>query len=103
MEQYKPGYLGKVIPADDPSKLTDFLTNKYDPFNKIYDACKGQSAQIADVKPVDTGSSDSSSLSVKVSADKETIEKIKEAAAGDNTVTVNNDVVTAKGTEPDKK
>ncbi len=96
MDKYKPGYLGKVIPADNPAKLTEFVTKKFDSFSAIYDACKDQSEKISDVKPVDTGSSDPSSLSVKVSADKETVEKIKEAAAGDESVTVQNDVITAK-------
>lgn len=96
MEKYKPGYLGKVIPADDPAKLTEFVTKKYDSFSSIYDACKDQSGSISDVKPVDTGSSDPSSLSVKVSTDKETMDKIKEAAAGDDSVTVSGDTITAK-------
>lgn len=103
MDKYKPGYLGKVIPADDPAKLTDFVTKKFDSFSKIYDACKDQSASIADVKPVETGSSDPSSLSVKVSAPKETVEKIKETAKSDDTVSVSGDVVTAKDAKPDKK
>ena len=50
MEKYKPGYLGKVIPADNPSKLTDFVTNQYDAFSKIYDTCKNQSENISDIK-----------------------------------------------------
>lgn len=95
MEQYKPGFLGKVIPADDPSKLTDFVTNKYDSFSTIYDACKNQSENISDIKTVETSSSDINSLSVKVSADKETIDKIKEVTAGDDSVSVKNDVITA--------
>ena len=33
VEKYKPGYLGKVMPVDNPSKLTDFVTNKYDAFS----------------------------------------------------------------------
>ena len=97
MEQYKPGYLGKVIPADDPSKLTEFVINQYDAFSKVYDACKDQSANITDIKVVETGNSDTNSLSVKVSTDQETMAAIKETVSGDESVTVSNDVVTAKG------
>lgn len=95
MDNYKPGYLGKVIPADDPSKLTDFVTNKYDAFSKIYDACKDQSSNISDIKalPSENGSA---ALSVKVSTDSDTISAIKEVVKDDNTVNVDNNVITAK-------
>lgn len=96
MDKYKPGYLGKVIPADNPSKLTDFVTNQYDSFSKVYDTCKDQSDKISDIKVVEKSSNDSSELSVKVSTDKDTMENIKEAAKGDESVTVEGDVITAK-------
>lgn len=96
MEKYKPEYLGKVIPADDPSKLTNFVTNQYDAFSKIYDACKNQSENISDIKVVDPGNADPNSLSVKVSADREVVESIKEIANDDESIVVNNDVITAK-------
>lgn len=99
MNKYKPEYLGKVIPADDPSKLTDFVTKQYDSFSKIYDTVKDQSESISDVKAVDVGSSDPSSLSVKVSTDEETMEKIREAAKDDASVTVSGDVITAQDPE----
>lgn len=96
MEKYKPGYLGKVIPADNPSKLTEFVTNQYDAFSKVYDACKDQSANITDIKVVETENSGTGTLSVKVSTDSETMAAIQETAKGDESVTVSNDVVTAK-------
>ena len=43
MDRYKPEYLGKVIPADDATKMYDFVKNKSDMFNDIYDACKENS------------------------------------------------------------
>ncbi len=94
MEMYKPGYLGKVIPVNDTNKLTDFINNQYDAFSKIYDACKGQSGQISDIKVVETGSPDT--LSVKVSCDREVVENIKKNAEGDNTISIDNNVITAK-------
>lgn len=94
MNRYKPEYLGKVIPADNPSKMTDFVENKYDAFNKVYDTCKDQSANIADVKAVDDNSSNS--LSVQVIADSETMEAIKKSAEGDQSVTVSDGIITAK-------
>lgn len=97
MEQYKPGWMGKVMPVDNPSKLTDFVKNKYDAFSKIYDTCKDQSSKISDVKTVESSSGDSESLSVKISADKEVVETVKETVKNDPSVSVKGDVVTAKG------
>lgn len=96
MEKYKPGYLGKVLPADDPSKLTDFVNNKYDAFSRIYDTCKDQSENIADIKAVETGSTDPETLSIKISASEEAIDSIKESTNGNESVTIDNDVITAR-------
>lgn len=94
MDKYKPGYLGKVIPADDPSKMTDFVENKYDSFSKVYEVCKDQSANISDIKPVDSGSGET--ISVQIVASTETMELINEAAKNDDSVTVQGGVVIAK-------
>lgn len=98
MEKYKPEYLGKVIPADDPAKLTDFCTSKYEAFSKVYDACKDQSSQITDIKPVETDSKDPSLFSAKVTADPGTVDIIKQATRDDGSITINGDVITAKNT-----
>ena len=92
MRTYKPEYLGKVIPANDASKLTDFVTNKYDAFSKIYDTCKGSSEKIDDVKVVDT--STTGSLSVKISTDSGTLENISKEAKKNESVNVTGDVIT---------
>lgn len=98
MEKYKPGYLGKVIPANDPSKLTKFVTKQYDAFTKIYDNCKEQSEKIGDIQLVEPSGNDSEdTLKVKVSADKEVVEKIADKAKEDTSITVKDDVITAKG------
>lgn len=94
MNQYKPEYMGKVMPVNDPSKLTNFVANQYESFTKVYDACKNQSDNIKDIKPVDNGNTDS--LSVQISADESTIEAIKENARGDDSVTIEGGVITAK-------
>lgn len=97
MEKYKPGYLGKCIPADDPPKLTDFVVNKYDAFSKVYDACKDQSERINDIKVVDSGNNSPDTLSVKISTnDDSVVDNIKEAVKDDDSVTVKDDVITAK-------
>lgn len=93
MKTYKPEYLGKVIPADDTTKLTDFVTNKYDSFAKIYEVCKDSSKEIKDIQVVD---SSNGSLSVKVSTNKETLTNISEKVKKDSSITVNGDVITAK-------
>ena len=95
MNQYKPEFLGKVIPADDPSKLTAFCMDKFNSFNKIYDVCKAQSAQIGDIKAVETENDEQTSLSVKVSADKDAVAAIIQTAKGDASVSIKGDVITA--------
>lgn len=95
MEKYKPGFLGKVIPADNTQKLTDFVTNKYDSFSKAYDTIKDQSENIKDVSVVETSNTDVNSLSIKVSTDNNTMEAIKESSKDDESININNDVVTA--------
>lgn len=95
MDKYKPGYLGKVIPANDPPGMKDFVTNKYDSFTKIYETVKDQSSSISDIKPVESSSSDPSSLSVKISTDQATVEKITEKAKENGSVNVTGDVITA--------
>lgn len=95
MEKYKPQYMGKVIPADNPSKLTDFVANKYDAFTKVYEVCKDESEKIKDIKVIESDDS-SNTLKVKVSSDKEVIDNIKEKSK-DGKVTVDNDVITAVG------
>ena len=93
MRTYKPEYLGKVIPANDASKLTDFVTNKYDAFSKIYETCKGLSEKITDIIAVD--SSNSESLSVKISTDSGTLDSISNEAKKNESVTVVGDIITA--------
>ena len=94
MNKYKPEYMGKVIPADDPTKLTDFVTNKYESFSKAYDACKENSDKIKDVSPVDTKSG-TTDFSMKISTDANTIKDIIDNKK-DDSVTVSGDVISAK-------
>jgi len=92
MEQYKPSFLGKCLPADDPVKMDDFINNKFDSFNAVYDACKSHAEDIKDVSVMETKGGDETSLSVKVNASENTMQSI---ASEDNNVTVDNNVVTA--------
>lgn len=94
MRTYKPEYLGKVIPANDASKLTDFVTNRYDAFSKIYDTCKGSSEKIDDIKAVDT--SNSESLAIKISTDSNTLGTISKEAKKNESLNVTGDVITAR-------
>lgn len=95
MRNYKPEYLGKVIPVDNPGKLTDFVTNKYESFSKVYDACKEHSEKIDDIKTVESENIDVNSLSIKVATDLETVEIIKKAIGNDNSINIKGDVITA--------
>lgn len=76
MNQYKPEFMGKVIPADDPNKLSEFCTTKYDAFTKVYDACKSNAESIKDISVVETSSPDT--IAIKVTADSNVIETIKQ-------------------------
>lgn len=95
MNKYKPEYLGKVVP-NESAKITEFVMDKFDSFSKIYDACKDQSESISDIKAVDVGSTDPSSLSVKLSTGSDTLSKITESIKNDTTITMSGDVITAK-------
>ena len=94
MEKYKPGYMGKVIPADDPAKLTDFVTNKYDSFSACYDAVKDQSEKIDNVSPGPSTDGDTA-FSMKVSTDSETASQIQQSLTDNTNVSMNGDTVTA--------
>ena len=94
MRTYKPEYLGKVIPANDATKLTDFVTNRYDAFSKIYDTCRGSSEKIDDIKAVDT--SNSESLAIKISTDSNTLDTISKEAKKNESLNVTGDVITAR-------
>ena len=96
VEKYKPEYLGKVIPADDPAKLTEFCTSQYEAFSTVYDACKDHSDKISDVKSVDVGSKDPGSFSVKMTADPGVVDIIRQATRDDGRVSINGDIITAK-------
>lgn len=96
MNAYKPEHLGKVIPANDQSKLTDFVTNKFDAFSSIFNTVKDCSDKITDLKTVETGG-DSSSLSIKITTDRHTVELISEKIKDSESVKMSGDVITAGG------
>lgn len=89
--------MGKIIPADDPVKLTDFIEKKYDAFNKVYDACKEVSEKIDGLKMADSPLSSVDTLSVKITTDTHTLSSIQEACKTDPNITVSDGVITAKG------
>lgn len=89
MKKYKPEYLGKVIPVKDKDKLTDFLTNKYESFSKIYDNCKDYSEEISDISLVEE---EGKSCSVKIIASNETIDNISNTAID---IKITGDIFTA--------
>lgn len=90
MNQYKPEYLGRIIPADDESKLTNFVQNKFEGFDEIYNACKNYSDQISDITNISNNSINE--LSVKIICSAEIIEKIEK---NNPNINVNLDIITA--------
>lgn len=92
MNKYKPEYLGKVLPVDDSSKLTDFVQNQYESFNDIYAVCKDQSDSISNIMRLDSGDG---SLSVKIDTDPESTRKIMEAVSESQTLSMSGNVITA--------
>lgn len=96
MDPYKPQYLGKIMPAETPA-LKQFMVEKYDQFNTVYDICKTSSDNIDDVTGVEN---DGDNLTVKVMADNDTMEKLSEAAANDDNVTVRDNTITVAPSTP---
>jgi hypothetical protein len=92
MKKYKPEFLGKCLAVDDPSKMTNFLSNQYDSFSKIYDLCKNESDKIKDVKVV---TDNNEKLSLKVSTSLDTLNDIKQKVT-DESISIDNDIITAK-------
>ena len=95
MEKYKPSFMGQVMPADNPSKLTDFVANKYESFSKCYDAAKDESNKISGVSAANSPDG-STEFAMKVNTDSETMEKIKDKVKDDPSVTVSGDTISAK-------
>lgn len=96
MDKYKPAYLGKLLPVDNTAKMTDFIINKFDAFNKVYNGCKNFSDRINDINIIDTSNNDSiRSITVKIYTDSETISNIAKSNTDPN-VTINNDLITVK-------
>ena len=95
MEKYKPKYMGQVIEADDASKLTDFVSNKYDSFSKCYDSVKDESDNINSVS-AGSNKEGSTEFSMKINTDSDTMEKISEKVSDDESVSVVGNIVTAK-------
>ena len=94
MEKYKPEYLGKIIPVNDPLKMTNFIQNQYDSFSKIFDVCKNESASIKDITLVNSEILNNS-LSVKLSTTMESIEKINTFIKDNGSISINGDIITA--------
>lgn len=92
MDKYKPTYMGQVMPVDNPSKMTDFVSNKYESFSKCYDAVKSESEKINGVSPVQTNEG-TSEFSMKVNTDSATMENI---AANAKDVSVDGNTVNSK-------
>lgn len=78
MNPYKPQFFGSIAPFDDPVAMSDFLRNRFDAFSIIFDCIKEYAAKIESVTPVDTNSSSAASLSIAITTDGETLEKLKE-------------------------
>ena len=95
MEKYKPLYMGQVIDTDDASKLTDFVSNKYDSFSKCYDSVKEESDKINSVSAAGNKQG-STEFNMSVSTDSETMEKIAEKVKDDDSVSVSGNIVSAK-------
>ena len=72
--------------------MYDFVKNKSDMFNDIYDACKENSECIDDISVVKTNDD---SLSVKVSTDTNTLEAIRQEASSKESLSMQGDVITA--------
>lgn len=92
MKKYKPEFLGKAIPVDNQTKLTDFVQNKYDAFSKIYEVCRDNSESITDIVTVD---SDNTNLSIKLTTNRDTLDDISHRLENDNNMMLQGDIINA--------
>lgn len=92
MKKYKPEFLGKAMPVDNQTKLTDFVQNKYDAFSKIYEVCRDNSEAITDIVTVD---SDTSNLSIKLTTNRDTLDDISHKLEHDNSMMLQGDIINA--------
>ena len=99
MDMYKPGYLGKVIPADDTTKLKKFINTQFDAFCSIYDCCKNHSNEINDIKTHEsTIDEESSILCVEIITNAETLSMLSTHINNieNSALSINGNVITAK-------
>lgn len=92
MNKYKPEYLGKCLTVDDPSNMTNFLSNDYDAFSKIYDTCKDHSENINNFEVMNDNDD---KLSIKISTSLDTMSAIKQEVI-DESISIENDIITVK-------
>lgn len=87
MRQYKPEFLGKVMPVDNKEKMSKFLNDQYFSFNNIYDAIKEHSEDISDLILLE---SESNSLRIKIISENNILAKINSTK-----VKIDNDIISA--------
>ena len=88
MRQYKPEFLGKVMPVDNKEKMSKFLNDQYFSFNNIYDAIKEHSEDISDLILLE--SENEKELRIKLITENSILEKIKSSK-----VKIINDIISA--------
>lgn len=91
MKKYSPDFLGKVIPADNPEKITNFCNNQYDSFTSVFNTVKNHSDNISDISAKNAGD-DTSTLTVTLTTDDDTMKAI--AASADESTQVQGDTIT---------
>lgn len=91
MNEYKPEYLGRIIPADS-EKLLNLVKNNFEEFSLIYNGCKSYSKDIHDVQDV---SKDGTTLQIRVITDPSVMDAIKRDLENADNVTVENDIISA--------
>lgn len=88
MKNYKPSVLGKVFPDSNEQKGINFMHNKFDKFNELFESLNGSLDKIDDITPIDD---QSPSIKVNIVATDDTMKKIAgtgKAKVNGNTLTI---------------
>ena len=93
MKKYKPEFLGKVLPTENTTKMTEFVNNKYQSFCKIYDKCKDNCDKINDVKIIEKENEKKNELSIKISTNEDVLDNISKNIDEEN-ISIENDIIT---------
>ena len=85
MKQYKPTFLGRMLPADEQK---DWLVKKYHEFEELYGSMKEHAEQISDIIPI--YNTKNNTYQVQLIAEQEVFDKIH---SQNSKITINGNIL----------